>query len=124
MLRFLLQLGFLTVIYYVSAWVVGILNLLIPAGVFGMILMYVLLSTGVIKMSYISKGSAFLIRHLGFFFIPIAVGLMAYGGLIKTSGIQILIMIVFSTVIGLGVTAGVSQLFSKREEARHGHNAD
>jgi holin-like protein len=65
-----------------------------------------------VKVSQIEMGAAFLNRHLAFFFIPIAVGLMSYGGLIRTSGWQLIIMIIGSTIIGLIITSGLAAYFS------------
>ena len=53
-------------------------------------------------------------KHLAFFFIPFAVGLMNYGGLIKTSGAQLLIMIAGSSIIGLLITGGLTQYLSRK----------
>ena len=47
-------------------------------------------------------------KHLAFFFIPIAVGLMAYGTLLKAAGIPLLVTLLVSMTVGMVVTAFVS----------------
>lgn len=116
---FFVQLFILWFIYVVSDYMVGLLHLPIPPSVFGMILLFLLLMTGVVKVKYIEKATSFLIRHLAFFLIPFAVGLMDYGGLIKASGIQLLIMIAGSSIIGLLVTSGLTQFLSRKAGAQH-----
>lgn len=93
----------------------------IPASVLGMIFLYILLSSGMVKMRLIEKGANFLIKHLALFFVPFAVGLMNYTGLIKASGVQLLLMIAGSTIIGLLITAGITQSLTRREKERTHH---
>ncbi|MBT2706959.1 CidA/LrgA family protein [Bacillus sp. ISL-47] len=120
-LLFLSQLVLLWAIYQFSSLIVGILHLPIPSSVLGMILLYLLLTRGVIQVRFIEKGANFLIKHLALFFVPFAIGLMNYTGLIKTSGVQLMLMIAGSTIIGLLITAGLTQSLSKREKERTHH---
>lgn len=121
-LLFLGQLFLVWLIYAVSELMVKLLHLPIPGSVFGMILLFLLLITGVVKDTYIEKATTFLNKHLAFFFIPFAVGLMDYGHLIKSSGIQLLVMIVVSTIIGLIVTSGFTQVLSGKAGAKRGQS--
>ncbi|OMP66067.1 CidA/LrgA family protein [Domibacillus epiphyticus] len=111
---FLGQIIILIIIYQLSAAIVTYLHIPIPASVFGMMILLALLSKGLIHMRYIEKGAAFLNKHLAFFFIPIAVGLMTFGDLIKTTGIPLTIMIGGSSLIGLFVTASLTDRLSKK----------
>ncbi|OLN22555.1 murein hydrolase regulator LrgA [Domibacillus antri] len=113
-LLFVGQIFLLTLLYQLSVVIVTFLHIPIPASVFGMIVLLVLLSKGLIHMHYVEKGAAFLNKHLAFFFIPIAVGLMAYGGLIKTDGLALIVMIAGSSIIGLFVTAALTDRLSKK----------
>ncbi|WP_059172555.1 CidA/LrgA family protein [Bacillus sp. FJAT-27445] len=121
-LLFLIQLFFIWSIYSVSVYITGIFRLPIPASVLGMVLLFLLLAGGIVKIPQIERAGTFLNKHLGFFFVPISVGLMDFGGLIKTSGLQILIMIAGSTIIGLLVTGGMAHYFSRREQKQHERN--
>ncbi len=118
-LLFLFQLSILTLISGGANYIVKIMHLPIPGSVLGMIALYVCLTKGIIKIKYIERASLFLINHLALFFIPFAVGFMTYGDLISTSGIQLLLMIAGSTIIGLAVTSGISQYLSEKEASKH-----
>jgi len=48
-------------------------------------------------------------RHLAFFFVPIAVGLLAFGDLFRESGPGILVSIIVGTAVGIAVTGGVTE---------------
>lgn len=90
-------------------------HLPIPGNVLGMVLLFLLLLTGIVKLSWVEAASSILIKHLAFFFIPIAVGLMTFGELFLTSGLSFLIMVVGSIIIGMYVTGIVSQVLVKRK---------
>ena len=98
------------------------LDLPIPGNVFGLIFLFVLLPTGVVKVNYIEKAAGFLNKHLAFFYIPFGVGLMNYGDLIKTNGLSILVMIIGSSIIGLIVTSGSAQYLSRKAGVKHGQS--
>jgi holin-like protein len=117
-LLFLVQLFLIWVIYTLSDFIVSFLHLPIPASVFGMILLYLLLLSGIIQVRYIERAASFFNEHLSFFFIPFAVGLMNYGGLIQSSGLQLLLMIAGSSIVGLLITSGLTQYLSRREVAK------
>ncbi|WP_251550343.1 CidA/LrgA family protein [Neobacillus muris] len=112
---FIIQLVFIWAIYACSKYAVETFHIPIPSSVLGMVILYVMLVCKIIQVKFIEKGAAFLNKHLGFFFVPIAVGLMNYGGLIKTNGWQLLLMIAGSTIIGLAISAAATQYLTKKE---------
>ena len=75
------QLSLLWIIYYLSILGVEFSHLPIPGSVLGMIILFTLLSTGIIKEQWLAMVAPPLLKHLSFFFIPIAVGLMEWGDL-------------------------------------------
>ncbi|HEY4551007.1 MAG TPA: CidA/LrgA family protein [Bacillus sp. (in: firmicutes)] len=121
-LLFIAQLFMIWAIYTISVYIVDFLHLPIPGSVLGMILLFFLLIKGIIQVRYIERAASFLNKHLAFFFIPFAVGLMNYGGLIKTSGFQLLIMIAGSSIIGLLITGGLTQYLSGKAGVKREHS--
>nr|WP_256988937.1 CidA/LrgA family protein [Bacillus sp. EB106-08-02-XG196] len=109
-------------IYIGSNYIAKVTNLPIPGNVLGMILLFLSLTMRIVKLRYIEKAAEYLIKHLGLFFIPYAVGFMTYGDLIIASGWQLLLMVIGSTVIGLVVTSGSTQFLSSREIQKHGRS--
>ncbi|WP_046173380.1 CidA/LrgA family protein [Domibacillus indicus] len=115
---FIAQLLFLTALYQLSARAVSFLHIPIPASVFGMVTLLLLLLSGAVPDRFIRSGAGFLNKHLGFFFIPIAVGLMAYGELIRSDGLVLFFMIAGSSVIGLFITAGLSHFLTVKRKPK------
>lgn len=113
---FILQLFVLWLLNELGSLIVQWLHLPIPGNVLGMILLFILLLTGVIKLEWIDKASSFLLKHLVFFFIPITVGIMTLGSLFLQNGFSIIVILVISAVLGMVVTGGVAQFLAKKRE--------
>ena len=111
---FPLQLGGLCALNFAGVWAVEATRLPIPGNLVGMVGLYLLLSLGIVKVSWFDATGSFLIKHLAFFFIPITVGLMDSGGLLAAHGVGIAVILVASATIGILLAGLVSQfLISK-----------
>lgn len=111
-----IQLLFLWLLNELGYFLVRTFDLPIPGSVIGMIILLVLLVTGVVKLNWIEDASSLLIKHLAFFFIPIAVGLMNFGSFFLKSGLSFLIVVIGSIVVGIYVTGFVSQGLVKKKD--------
>jgi putative effector of murein hydrolase LrgA (UPF0299 family) len=67
----------------------------------------------VIKPSQLDVLSGLVSRHLSFFFVPLAVGLMAWGDLLARSGLVLGVALLASAGLGIGV-AGVFAQTARR----------
>ncbi len=112
----ILQLCLLWFLNELGFFLVETLNLPIPGNVLGMVMLFGLLMTGVVSLKWVEEASSFLIKHLAFFFIPIAVGLMNFGPLFMQNGFFLIIVIVGSAAIGIYVTGIVSQVLAEKKE--------
>lgn len=101
------QITALLVINRVGYTLAAALHLPLPGNLLGMLLLLSLLATRVVPLGWVESSASVLVRHLGFFFVPITVGLMSLGELFLDNGIAILITLVVSAAIGIGV-AGLS----------------
>lgn len=107
------QIFLLWVIFYLSTGVVHFLHLPIPGSVLGMITLFALLSTGVLQERWLSEATNLLLKHLSFFFIPIAVELMEWGEFFLQKGLLLFLPLVVSTLVALLTTGGLVQLLTK-----------
>lgn len=114
-IKFISQLFILWFLYIASEWIVEWLELPIPGNVLGMMLLFGLLLTGVIKLEWIDEASSFLLKHLLFFFIPITVGLMTLGSIFIQNGMSLIVILIVSSAIGMVVTGALSQLLAKKK---------
>ena len=116
-LKALGQLAILWAIYQGSTWLAAAAGLPIPGNVLGVMLLFALLCLGVLKLKHVEMAADFLLKHLVFFFVPIAVGLMEWGQVFHDYGLTLLLAIVVSAVLPLLAVGGLSQLLGKRRGA-------
>ena len=102
--KMLCQTALLSAIYLACDEFARRLNLPVPGNVLGIVLLFLLLASGIVKEQHISGAAEFLLRHLVFFFVPIAVGLMEWGGVFYDYGWVLLAAIVGSTALPLLIT--------------------
>ena len=110
-----IQIAALLIINGVGYTLATALQLPLPGNLLGMLLLLSLLATGLVPVRWVESSASVLIRHLGFFFVPITVGLMSLGDLFLDNGVAILITLVVSAGIGIGVAGLSSQRLAKRE---------
>ena len=72
--------------------------IVIPGSIMGMLILFILLNTKIIKLEKIEDISDFFLKNMGIFFIPPGVGLLASWGIIKQNGLVILLTTVISTI--------------------------
>ncbi|MCP8969644.1 CidA/LrgA family protein [Ectobacillus ponti] len=110
------QIAVLYVLNELGYFLVDTTHVPVPGNVMGMLLLFILLATGAVKLKWIERGAALLVKHLAFFFIPIAVGLMKFGGLFLSNGLVLAVTLIVSISVGIYVTGSVSQVLAKRGE--------
>jgi holin-like protein len=101
-------------IYLVGELLSTSLHLPIPGNILGLVILFILLCTKIVKVDNIATVTNFLLDHLAFFFIPAGVGLMASLGIIKSTWWQLLVVCISTTIIIIGATGIIVQAISKR----------
>jgi holin-like protein len=103
----LFQLATFVLIDQLARHLTLLLRLPFPPSLVGMIVLATFLMSGVFRESWLAQSADLLQRHLAFFFVPIAVGLMAYGPLIRAHGAGLLLIISISSAFGLAVAGWI-----------------
>jgi holin-like protein len=81
-----------------------------PASVISMVLLFLLLLTGAVKLRHVEKAAGFLTRNMAFFFLPAAVEIMESFALVRESLLPLLAVLILTTIITFAVTAGTVKL--------------
>lgn len=110
--RLAVQIGGLFLIFRAGQWGASGLHIPLPGNVLGMLLLFGLLSVGLVRETWIQEGATLLTKHLAFFFIPIAVGLMEWGPLFQREGHWLLLALAVSTLAALLTAGGVAHLLN------------
>jgi holin-like protein len=114
--RFLIQMLLLCLIYHIGNNIVQFFHLKIPGNVVGLLLLLLLLWLKIIKVEQIEVAASWLLKHLGFFFIPISVGLMTLGEVISKNGVSLLFILITSALIGIVSAGRITQSVMRRKE--------
>ena len=96
----------------------------VPASIYGLIILFVLLETGILKLDAVKETSVFLIEIMPLMFIPAGVGLMESWGDLNSMLVEVLVIILVSTVLVMGISGKVTELVLKRTATRNGAKKD
>ncbi|MBU5435728.1 CidA/LrgA family protein [Pseudoflavonifractor sp. MSJ-37] len=104
-MKIIYQIAIIFSICWVSQVIEKLLPIDFPASVIGMILLFLLLSIGVLKIEHIREKSDFLLANMAFFFIPAGVSVINYFDVLKSSLLPLLAICVITTVVTFAATA-------------------
>ena len=96
----------------------------VPASIYGLIILFVLLETGILKLDAVKETSVFLIEIMPLMFIPAGVGLMESWGDLNSMLVEVIVIILVSTVLVMGISGKVTELVLKRTSTRKGAKKD
>ncbi len=103
--RLLIELAVLLAIYQLGTQLAAWLAWPVPGGVVGLGLLLATFATGLVKPAALELGAGVLMAEMLLFFIPALMSLLDYGGLVRNEGWRILLVIGFSTLSVMLVTA-------------------
>lgn len=110
----LLQVCILTIMMWIGNEVSLLFHIPIPGSITGMILLFLLLKLRVIKLHWVEVGGTFLLNEMLLFFIPPVVGVMQYTKLMRTDGLQFLVVIIISTILVMTTTGIVAEQMARK----------
>ncbi len=107
---------FYILFFYFSGELLSILiNNFIPGSVIGMLLLFMCLFFKIIKPEKVKDTARVITKNMAVFFVPAAIGLMAYTEIISKSIWAISLAIIVSTVLTIVVVALIQKKFEKRQ---------
>lgn len=118
----ILQLAVIFFFLALGEFIVWLTGVPIPSSIIGMVLLAAALSSGIVDMRRVDRAADFLVRNLGFFFVPAGVGLINCLGLIADQWVPIVFASVISTFMVIAAT-GWSHQITRRLFSRHHHGA-
>lgn len=119
-MKILTQIGIVLGVCLVGEWISAFLPFPFPSSVIGMILLFLLLCTKILKPHHIREKAAFLQKNMAFFFIPAGVGIMAYFDVLRGSILPLLAICVLTTGITFAATAFSVMAIMRIQQHRRG----
>lgn len=86
----------------------------IPGGIYGILIMLILLSCKVLRAEDVKPAVSFLIEIMPLMFIPAAVGLMSTWGIIRANLTAYIVIVVSSTVVVMAAAGRMTQFILHR----------
>lgn len=113
-MKYIRQFVIILFISFIGEALKYVLPLPIPASIYGLVLMFVLLETKVLKVEAVQDAGKFLIEIMPMMFIPAAVGLMDSWAQIKGICVPLIAVTLITTVVVMAVTGLVTQFIIRK----------
>lgn len=91
----------------------------VPASIYGMVLMFTALCSGILKLDQVKETGDFLIEIMPVMFIPAGVGLLEAWDALQPVWIPVTVIMVLTTIIVM-VVSGLSTQFVIRKQRKNG----
>ncbi len=118
-MKYVKQLMLILSITFIGEILHALIPLPIPAGIYGLVLLFLALQTGILKQEAIKETAEFLLHIMPILFIPAGVALMTVWIDLKPILFPLLITIAVSTIVVMVVSGRVTQFLirHKKEES-------
>lgn len=107
-MKYMMQFLIIMAVTFLGELLKYFIPLPIPASIYGLIIMLLLLCTKTVKIDRIKEAGSFLVEIMPLMFIPSAAGLIVSWYLIKDNLIPIVLATIVSTVIVMIITGKVT----------------
>ena len=91
----------------------------IPANIYGMVILFILLCSGIVKIEHIKETGDFLLDIMPMLFIPSAVGIMSSFDMLRSIWLKIIIITIVTTVLVMSITGIVTQIIITRHKRKN-----
>lgn len=115
-MKFIKQFLIIVIISFVGEVCNKWIPLPIPASIYGLVILFVALMTGAIKLEQVKETGKFLIEIMPLMFIPAAVGLLDSWKVLKPIWIPVVVITLVTTVLVMVVTGRVTQFMIRQNK--------
>lgn len=117
-MKYIIQFTIIIAISLIGELLNIIIPLPIPASIYGMVILFTALTTGIIKLSAVKETGKFLIYIMPLMFLPPTVGLIGAWDTMQSFLVAIVVISLVSTIIVLAVSGYVTQWIIEFKERR------
>ena len=108
-MKYLKQITVILGISFISECMHAFIPLAVPANIYGIVILFLCLETGLIRAESVRETGKYLIRIMPVMFIPAAVGLMDAWPVLKPVLLPVAAIMCITTVVVMAVTGRVTQ---------------
>ena len=115
-MKYVKQFAIIALMTFLGECLNRLLPLPVPASIYGMVLLFLSLQTGVLKLSQIEEAADLLLGVMPIFFISPTVSLMSSIGVIKDSLLGVFVTCIVSTAVIMLTTGLVAQAIIRHDK--------
>lgn len=108
-MKYLFQIGIIAAISAVAEFMYAVIPLPVPASVYGLALLFILLMTKVIKLSQIEETADYFLLIMPVLFLEPSVKLMTSLSIMKGQAVRLFVLCMISTCVTIMITGTVAQ---------------
>ena len=123
-MKYLRQFMIILLVSFVGELLKYAIPLPVPASIYGLVILFILLETGILKLEAVKDTAIFLIEIMPLMFIPAGVGLMESWGDLSNMLVEVIVITIVSTVLVMGISGKVTELVLKRSARKKGETKD
>ena len=117
-MNYLSQLTIILGVSFLGEMFNALIPLPIPASIYGLVIMFVLLCTGIIPVEKVRTAARFLITIMPVMFIPAAVGLMDSWNVLKGMLLPVIVIMVVSLFVVMAAAGHAAQALIRKGAKR------
>ena len=117
-MKYIRQFLIILAISFIGELLKYVLPLPIPASIYGMVILFICLKTGLVKLEDVKDAGKFLIEIMPVMFIPAGVGLVESWGILKPVLVPVCIITVVTIITVMAVTGLLSQWVIRRDRKK------
>lgn len=110
-MKLLRQSAIILIICCLGELIHSMFHLNVPGNVIGIVILFLCLVVGIVKVEQIEELSKFLLDHLAFFFVPAGVGILTCIPVLQGKWLAFLAVCIITTVIIITITGWTIQLY-------------
>ena len=116
-MKYIKQLMWILLFSGIGELLQAVIPLPIPAAIYGLVLLFLALMTGIVKKEHVADTAHWLISIMPLFFVAPTVKLLSYWGVIKPALVPILVVLILSTVVVFAVAGLVTQWLRRKGDS-------
>lgn len=112
----ILQIVLISCFAMIGDWISLTFQLPLPGNIIGLILLYLALKSRLLQIEHVEHGGKLLLLVMPLFFVPALSGIMDYTDFMRQSGLQVLVILVISSLLTLTGSAYIVDRLARRKE--------
>ncbi len=113
-MKYIMQFMIILSISFIGEVLYCLVPLPVPASIYGIIILFMLLEFKVIKLEQVKDTASFLIEIMPLMFVPAAVGLMDSYDILSKNLLSYILIIVVSTIAVMAASGLITQLLIRK----------